>query len=230
MNRIRRALAGALLATCTVPLLTAHAADPTYGTHGMALFGGQEGLYASHLPMFHAPHDYQVILQIHLADPAVDAALRKRLDGKDALWTIDPEKFELSALAPDAKAPRKDFRADIVQGHFERGGSTQYQGAKVVIDKVLLFRQLDDQAREATLSRYMQVGSGKQRFLVKEINTRPDFDHIVAYRAEPGAPTKSFQVRKWGMQAAGNDALAMGLKTNIAAIGGTIYFETEDLK
>ena len=229
MNSIRRALAGALLATCTLPLLSAHAADKTYGTHGMALFGGQEGLYASHLPMFHAPHDYQVILQIHIADPATDAAVRQRLDGKDALWTIDPEKFELSTLAPQAKAPRKEFQADLVQGHFERGGNTQYKAARVVIDKVLVFRQLDDKPSNASMSRYMQIGSGTQRFLIKEIDSRPDFDHIVSYRAAPGAPTASVQGRKWGIQAAGNDALAMAQKVNRAAIGGTIYFETEDL-
>ena len=227
MNPIRRTIAGLLLALCTLPLL---AADATYGSHGMALFGGQEGLYASHLPMFHAPHDYQVILQVHIDDKATDAALRKTLDGKDALWTIDPEKFELSALAPEAKAPRKQFTADLVQGHFERGGNTRYKAATVVIDKVLVFRQLDDKARDASLSRYMQIGSGAQRFLVKEIDTRPDFDHIVSYHAAPGAPTAPVQVRKWGVKAAGNDALAMALKTNVSAIGGTIYFETDDLQ
>ena len=230
MNFIRRALAGALLATCTLLPPLVHAADKTYGTHGMALFGGQEGLYASHLPMFHAPRDYQVILQVHIADPATDAALRKRLDGNDALWTIDPEKFELSTLAPDTRTPRKEFKADLVQGHFERGGSTQYKTATVVIDKVLVFRQLDDKPRNAGMSRYMQIGGGAQRFLVKEIDSRPDFDHIVSYHAVPGASTASVQVRKWGMKAAGNDALAIALKANLAAIGGTIYFETDDLK
>lgn len=227
MNPIRRITAGALLALCTLPL---RAADATYGNHGMALFGGQDGLYASHLPMFHAPHDFQVILQIHIADPATDAALRKRLDGKDALWTIDPENFELSSLAPEARIPRKAFTADLVQGHFERGGSTQYKAAKVVIDKVIVFRQLDGRPHEANLSRYMQIGSGTQRFLVKEIDSRPDFDHIVSYHAAPGAATRQVQVRKWGIKPAGNDALAMALKANIAAIGGTIYFETGDLK
>jgi len=227
MNPIRRTIAGSLLALCTLPL---HAADATYGSHGMALFGGQEGLYASHLPMFHAPHDYQVILQVHIDDKATDAALRERLDGKDALWTIDPEKFELSTLGPQAKAPRKQFTADLVQGHFERGGSAQYKAAKVVIDKVLVFRQLDGKPRNASLARYIQIGSGAQRFLVKEIDTRPDFDHIVSYHAAPGAPTAPVQVRKWGMKAAGNDALAMALKANVSAIGSTIYFETDDLK
>jgi len=227
MIRLRRALTGALLAFCTLPL---HAADATFGNHGMALFGGKDGLYASHLPMFHAPHDYQVILQVHIADRATDAALRARLDRTPALWTIDPEQFELSALAPHARNPRKEFSADLVQGHFERGGKAQYKAATVVIDKVLLFRQLDGKPRAAGFSRYMQVGSGTQRFLVKEIDSRPDFDHIVPYRAAPGAPAGPVQVRKWGMKAAGKDALAQALHANLADIGDTIYFETGDLK
>jgi hypothetical protein len=102
---------------------SAAAADATYGEHGMALFGGKEGLYASHLPMFHAPHDYQVILQVHVADAATDAALRQRLDGETTLWTVAPEKFELSRLAPSAAVPLRQFKADLVQGHFEQRGS-----------------------------------------------------------------------------------------------------------
>jgi len=76
-----------LAATGLILAGASSAAPLTWGEHGMALFGGKAGLYASHLPMFHAPHDYQVLLQIHIADPKVDAALRRRLDGKTALWT-----------------------------------------------------------------------------------------------------------------------------------------------
>ena len=54
----------------------AGAANATDGVHGMALFGGKDGRYAAHLPMFHAPHDYQVLLPIRLADKAKDAAPR----------------------------------------------------------------------------------------------------------------------------------------------------------
>ena len=59
---------------------------------------------------------------------------------------------------------------------------------------------------------------------------RPDFDHIVAYRAAPDAPGAPLQLRKWDTQQPGNDALAQALKANLAAIGGTIYFETGDLQ
>lgn len=99
----------ALLALLAVPAPTL-AAGPTYGEHGMALFGGKDGLYASHLPMFHAPHDYQVVLQLHVADARLDAALKRRLDGKTALWTVAPEKFDLDRLSPGATVPLRQFK------------------------------------------------------------------------------------------------------------------------
>jgi hypothetical protein len=206
------------------------AAPLTWGEHGMALFGGKEGLYASHLPMFHAPHNYQVLLQVHIADPKLDAALRQRLNGKTALWTIAPEKFELNRLAPGAAQALKQFKADLVLGHFEQGGKTQYAGAVVVVDKVIMFRQLDDQQRNQATARYVQLGTDAQRFLVKEIDSRPDFDHILAYRAAPGAATTPVSVPKRAMDETPVPALASALGVPASAVGGTIYFYTEDLK
>jgi len=206
------------------------AAPQTWGEHGMALFGGMDGLYASHLPMFHAPHDYQVLLQVRLADPALDAALRQRLEGQTALWTIAPEKFELDRLAPGAAQPLKQFKADLVLGHFEQGGKTEYAGAAVVVDKVLMFRQLDATQRSQPGARYVQLGSGARRFLVKEIDSRPDFDHILAYRAAPGAATAPVSVGKHALDETPAAALAKALGAPAGAVGGTIYFYTEDLR
>src|SRR6202008_43757 len=111
----------------------AHAAKEknpaTYGEHGMAVFGGKEGLYASHLPMFHAPPDYQLVLQFHLADPALNARLKGLLDGNSRLWTLAPEKFEIDRLAPGARHPLHAFKGDLVLGHFEQGGKTRYAHA-----------------------------------------------------------------------------------------------------
>lgn len=208
----------------------ADAADATYGEHGMALFGGQQGLYASHLPMFHAPHDYQVILQVHVADPATDAALRRRLDGKTALWTIAPEKFELSRLAPANAAPLRQFKADLVKGHFEQGGTTQFAAATIVVDKVLMFRQLSPTQKASSDASYVQIGSGSQRYLVKQIDSRPDFDHIVSYAAAAGAPTAAITLNKQALQQPQAAALAAALHVPASAIRGTVYFYTEDLK
>lgn len=97
---------------------------PSWGLHGMVLFGGKNGLFASHLPMFHAPHDGHVVIALQIASPAIDAAMRTRLTKTPALWTLVPEEFELARLAPHAASPLSEFKADIVEGHFERGGKT----------------------------------------------------------------------------------------------------------
>lgn len=209
---------------------SAMAAGPTFGVHGMALFGGKEGLYASHLPMFHAPHDYQVVLQLHVADARLDAALRSRLDGKTALWTVDPEKFELDRLAPGAADPLRQFKAQLVLGHFEQGGKTQYSDATLVVDKVLLFRQLSPAEKLNPRATYVQIGNGKQRYLIKEIDSRPDFDHIVSYRAASHAPYAPVTIAKSGMAEPDARALAAALQAVPSAIRGTVYFYTEDLR
>lgn len=208
----------------------AMAAGPTFGEHGMALFGGKDGLYTSHLPMFHAPHDYQVVLQVHLADPALDAAVKKRLDGNTALWTVAPEKFDLDRLQPGAPAPLRRFQADLVQGHFEQGGKTAYRSAAVVVDKVWLFRKLSPDVRTSAVARYVQVGNGTQRYLIKEIDSRPDFDHIVSYRAAARASLLPVSVAKNGVSAPDAAALAAALNASPAAIRGTVYYYTDDLR
>jgi hypothetical protein len=206
----------------------AQAADASYGEHGMALFGGPEGLYASHLPMFHAPHDYQVVLRIRLANKAQDAALRKRLNDRPVLWTLAPEKFELDRLAPGAVNPLASFKADLVQGHFEQGGKTRYPGVAVVVEQVLLYRQLSTDAMQRATARYLQIGTSSRRYLVKQIDSRPDFDHIVAVRAAKGTPTDALDVPKLALALTPASVLAGALPG--ARIMGSVYFYTDDLK
>lgn len=206
----------------------AGAANPTFGEHGMALFGGKQGLYAAHLPMFHAPHDYQVLLKIRMADRAQDQALRARLDGKTALWTLAPEKFEIDRLAPGATSPLAGFKANLVLGHFEQGGATQYADAGVIVEQVLLFRQLSGDAAQSPTARYLQLGSGTRRFLVKQVDSRPDFDHIVAIAAPRTASTKAISVAKQALIETAAPLLQHALPG--AKVIGTIYFSTEDLK
>ena len=217
----------------------ARAAPLTWGVHGMVLFGGKQGLYASHLPMFHAPHDYQVVLQVHLADPVLDARLRGLLDGRTALWTLAPERFELARLLPDAPQPLRQFRATVVRGHFEQDGQAQpgYRDAAIVVERVLLMRQLSPALAGNASARYLQVGEGTQRFLVKRIDSRPDFEHIVAWTSAPQTPHGDIVVPKTGVQAPPAAALRHALRAQTgqttektATLRGTVYFSTEDVR
>ena len=218
-----------------------------YGSHGMAVFGGRDGLYASHLPMFHAPHDAQVLLRFHLADASVDASLRARLALRPQLWTLDPESFDLRRLQPGNDQPLKQFTARFVQGHFERGGEERFAGQTVVIDEVLLFKPLDFKpASEGTVphsaGRYLLLGSGREYFAVKEIDRRPDFDTIVAMKPLPSSKRpvgehttiiQPFTLPTDDLKAPTRPALQAALQGKVGRalqVGKTLYFETEDLK
>src|SRR5262245_41628455 len=63
-----------------------HHHDPA-AVHGMAMIG-ESRVFLSHLPMFHRPHDYQVLLEVELS-----AELR---DVPAALHTFVPDPFELA--------------------------------------------------------------------------------------------------------------------------------------
>lgn len=210
-------LGAALACLLAAPATQAAPADTSMGSHGMALFGDADGLYASHLPMFHAPHDHQVVLQVRLADPELDRALRARMQGTTALWTIDPERFALSRLGPGSAAPLQGFSADIHRGHFERGGQKLYAGARFVVDRVVYFQRLDPAARTRGESRYLPVG----KYLFKQLDSRPDHDHIVKLAAPAQAP---LAIPKSGLD---NPEKVLG---RVVPVVGTVYFETGDLR
>lgn len=194
----------------------AAAQDTSMGSHGMALFGDRDGLYASHLPMFHAPHDHQVVLQVRLADPQLDRALRERMQDTTALWTIDPERFPLSRLGPGSPSALAGFSADVYSGHFERGGERVHARAAFIVDRVVYFQRLDPAVRTREAAHYLPIG----KYLFKRIDSRPDMDHIVKL-AGPAAP---LTIRKEGL-ANPEETLRQH-----APVVGTVYFETGDLR
>lgn len=196
--------------------------ETAMGGHGMAVFGGREGLYASHLPMFHAPHDSQVLLRFHLQDKEADQTLRDTLARAPRLWTFDPEAFDLLRFAPGHSKPLREFKARFFVGHFERGGKPQAKEQRVVVDEVLLFRRLSAAERDAPSGRYRLIGKGSEWFAVKTIDRRPDFDHIVRLEA----PQARGEVEV-ALQGLGRPDVQRAFK----ARGFTeIYFETDDLR
>ncbi|MCU6432275.1 hypothetical protein LPB67_00615 [Undibacterium sp. Jales W-56] len=205
----------------------------TYGLHGMLLFGNSEGLYASHLPMFHAPHDYQVVLQVRLANRQLETQIKKDLEKKLRLWTIEPEQFDIAQLAPGANPALHQFKANIVLGHFEQGGKTRYKNVLMVVEQALLFRQLSPALHQSEVATYRQIGSGRQRFLLKEIDSRPDYDHVIAISTAAHASTQNLLIKKSGIDQPDRTELQSALQ-KIAGSGArlkaNIYFDHADLE
>ncbi len=94
----------------------------------MVLFGADR-LFASHLPLCGPPHDWQVLLELEIADPALRKAVRDALADGQPL-TLEPERFDLLRLGPGADAPLRTFQGQLYRGHFECGGALWQGGVE----------------------------------------------------------------------------------------------------
>ncbi|NDF15904.1 hypothetical protein EB061_11380 [bacterium] len=208
-------------------LPSAHADAPS--VHGMLVFGN-EHVYVSHLPMFHSPHDYQMIAELELP-PAALAKYRASLYSPETVYTLVPEKLVL----PELVAHPHPFLADLYQGHFERGGTPIAEEITVKLKKVLLFQKFVPGQGKPTLTNFFLFGTPTEAFLAHEILAKPDFDQVIAVAPTPLA--LDGKVRTLTSEAGDAPLHAPGIATFVSdkrAIPSLnlvkeIYFETGDL-
>ena len=185
------------LAGCTTP--TNHSAPAASNTpaqpvvqpsvHGMLMVGSGP-VYLSHLPMFHSPHDYQVLLEVEMLktgeDPLFTYVQDRQVTG-EKIYTVVPETFVLPELFTPAGAPqRKTFKADVVRGHFERGGTEFLSGVTFKVKRVVFSKKFEANAAALPNLQYLVFGNEKELFAAHIISKKPDFDHVVSVRVKEG--------------------------------------------
>lgn len=148
--------------------------------HGM-LMVGKNKIYLSHLPMFHSPHDYQVILEVQL-NHEVQAKYFSSLDTSDeTIYTLVPEVFVL----PDMVKNPKPFSAKIFKGHFERGGLLIANDVTVHITKIIYFKKFSATDVKPLHGSFLLFGNKQEQFLAHTIKTKPDFDQVLKVKITP---------------------------------------------
>ncbi len=237
----RRKLAATVALTAvSSPLLIAAIQEvkARMGTHGMVLFGGTDGIYASHMPMFHAPHDVQAVMRLRIADNAIEQSLKQKLAAAPALWSIEPEKFDLNRLRSDHQEPLTAFDAKIYEGHFERGGKARFERVRFQVESTLLFNQLDATKRSAASRKFLWLGKGREQFLIKHLDQRPDVDLIGYFTNDVPLTTQRTitldpaVINSTALAAPDNAAMLNTLRSAGAAPQGKVtwmYVETADL-
>jgi len=160
-------------------------AGVTVGVHGMLLVGS-DPVYLSHLPMFMAPHNYQVLLKVSLEDDVARRVSDLRAHfGRDALVTVAPKPFPITDLVSPAASPPPltEFRADVVRGHFEHGGDVIGADSVVRVEQVLYFRELTlarDEAPDRGDLLYLLFGDAERElYLAHRVTAAPDFDQVL---------------------------------------------------
>lgn len=157
----------------------AGADQPT--THGMIVFG-TKATYASHLPMFHHPHDYQVLMKIGLtsdAGPAL-AKYEQLKAGGEKLFTLAPQPMDLTQVMNGSITK---FKADLFHGHFERGG-INLGPVTVTVEHFIINAKLDPNSSEK--SQFVVFGAQGEYFAAHLINGKPSFDYIASITKPAG--------------------------------------------
>jgi hypothetical protein len=176
-----------------------HSADSAPpAVHGMVIFGHDERIYASHIPMFMVPHDWQAHFEISLETSATDAnAFFKSLSqGKDIqeLYTFAPKPFVL----PDLLSGKIDtFSGDLFEGNFEAGGKVILKNVHVHVTKIMNVSKLQKTSPLSPQIAYLAVGSD-MNFLSHKIVAPASFDQIleVKWLKKIEQNTAEFQLEK----------------------------------
>ncbi len=157
--------------------------DPPAAVHGMVLFGS-DVIYASHIPMYHAPHDWQALFQVTLTHPTVDAKalyLHQIASGVQPLITIKPLPFVLPKLL---NGEVHSFAASLYHGNFEEDSEELMQGMTVTVKTVLFKQHLSlDMAALPQLTYFLIPTSLTTAMLVHRISAPDNFDQIVQVKA-----------------------------------------------
>jgi len=170
-----------------------HAHGPAKGVHNMAVVG-RHRIFLSHLPMFMAPHDSQVILEAHFvkqgknvdgvyfADRAANPAVR--------FYTLSPEPFVLQELfqGDSTHPPRTQFKATVFRGHLEKGGEPIDRLTNIDVEvKVVHAHGFAGTDKGKTLT-YVMFGEEPELMLAHFVSKAPDFDQILAVSATGALP------------------------------------------
>lgn len=144
-------------------------------THGMLIFG-KEKIYASHLPMFHSPHNYQIILELQLDEKIKKLFISDQQQHTEyTTYTIEPEVF----ILPEMIAHPKPFKANLYRGHFERGGIKIADTITVEIKQVVYFKKFDTAESKASSTDLILFGNAKEQFAAHCITNKRDFDQVM---------------------------------------------------
>lgn len=166
-----------------------HAPNPERpAVHGM-LMVGEARVLLSHLPMFHAPHDWQIVLEARLLASGFDPH-KKYVDDRNAtktrIYTWVPKPFVLSDLLASHPAA---MVGTIFRGHFERGGvAITANDVEARVERILYSRRLVASDPRLAERRYVMVGSSSEPFLAHLITRPPDFDQVTAIEIDAPSP------------------------------------------
>ena len=192
--------------------------DPAYvGVHGMVLMNKASTIFAYHLPLYHKPHDVQLLYKLDVKNVALVHLVRD-----NDMVTIKPRPFNLQRLMRGEKIA---LEADIYIGHFERDGMLVYENMTLNFAKQLYVRKLDDISPSSNNQEYDVVSYRKNnKIYIHRIQQAPSFDHLIHIDVNAGC------LPKFNTSSAVPKRTELQYKFLNCGTMKPFYFETEDFK
>ncbi len=192
--------------------------DPAYvGVHGMVLMNKASTIFAYHLPLYHKPHDVQLLYKLDVKNVALVHLVRD-----NDMVTIKPKPFNLQRLMRGEKIA---LEADIYIGHFERDGMLVYENMTLNFAKQLYMRKLDDISPSSNNQEYDVVSYRKNnKIYIHRIQQAPSFDHLIHIDVNAGC------LPKFNTSSAVPKRTELQYKFLNCGTMKPFYFETEDFK
>lgn len=158
------------LMAATTTYANNHQHHSLMGYHGMVIFADKNNqLYASHLPLYSTPHNYQIIYKISTEKGhEVNELLTS------AMVTLLPEKFDLTKLI---EKQQFTLSATVFSGHFERGGDKAFE-TKIKFEKAVVVKKVNANFSQSQSAFYIETINDTQALWVHKIQNSPSFDAI----------------------------------------------------
>ena len=190
MRTVLSLLASLCLGACAVPVVhsgvsvevgaedtaaseSAQSASGRVGAHGMVVAGTPGAAFLSHIPMFQAPHDVQLLVAGAFVAPD-GAPLPATFS--DELFTFLPDRMSLDALRTGAL---RELRGTLYLGNFEAGGRPLPSRVRFVVARIVHEHVLDAAATTPPALEYFIFGSRAQTFAAHRLAGAPGFDEVV---------------------------------------------------
>lgn len=161
-----------------------HSHHSRVGYHGMVLVTDGVDLYASHLPLYRSPHDFQLLYKIESRfKNELVARLTAHAESStylDNMVTLLPAKFDLNKLvAGETFAIETQFYT----GHFERGGKKWLKDLNLKFVRQIYKRPLANIVQgdksSAMVWELIKGSDHNKQIWIHHISARPSMDAIV---------------------------------------------------
>jgi hypothetical protein len=151
--------------------------------HGFSLLG-DHSLVLSHIPMFMAPHQFQVFLEVTIEGPAGTDPVKSYLDDKKTTGTTDYvlicDPLVLATLAPDAPHRRTQFTGKLFRGWPFNNPNTApviVPALTVHVKRAIYFHSILNQPVLKKLT-YLGFRTAESDYVVHELVQPPDLKHL----------------------------------------------------